>query len=230
MLGIMFIIYVFLPETPTWCVRTGKLERARQITRKIYRGVRGFDEERYLQQIALTLEHEKAVAIETKSLKWYAPLIGTNRVSFFLSIGKPFAKHSRYGFCVSSFPCSLLDGWASRYFSLRWHTSSSKSDFLFRVSVSGCAITDLVRQTGFADPFLVTCIVNGLLMAGALAVSVTIDKLGRRKPYLAGVSTLWLVCVVVGALSLIEQTPQVNNALIAMTCIWGMLRLTKQPA
>lgn len=90
MIGVMFIIYLVLPESPTWCIRTGRMERARKITRKLYRGVRGFDEERYLQQIELTLAHEKAVAVETKSLKWYAPLLSTNRVSLFHTV----AEHS----------------------------------------------------------------------------------------------------------------------------------------
>jgi len=79
----MFIIYIFLPETPIWCVRTGRLDKARTMLRRLYRGVPDFDEDRFVQQLQTTLAHEKAVAIETRNDKWYAPLKGTNLVSVF---------------------------------------------------------------------------------------------------------------------------------------------------
>jgi len=81
MIGLMFILYIFLPETPAWCVKTGRMDMARRMTRRLYRGVKNFDEERYLHIIRLTLDHEKAEAERTGSLKWYAPLLGINRVS-----------------------------------------------------------------------------------------------------------------------------------------------------
>jgi len=59
------------------------------------------------------------------------------------------------------------------------------------------------------------------MMASALSVGVFIDKLGRRKPFLSGVTVGWLMCVAVGALSLVKSSKTVNSLLIFFTCVWG---------
>jgi Na+/melibiose symporter-like transporter len=77
-IGLMFIIYLILPETPAWCVSRGKDERAKQELKKIYWGVKDFDLEHQYQVVCLTLEHERAVAAEQRRESWYAIFRGTN--------------------------------------------------------------------------------------------------------------------------------------------------------
>jgi MFS family permease len=81
-------------------------------------------------------------------------------------------------------------------------------------------VTYFFQQIGFADPFKVTVIVNGLLMGGSLLASVMVDKIGRRYPYIISSFILWICCLIVGCLGLIPQTTAVNSALTAITCLW----------
>ncbi|KAK6903354.1 hypothetical protein I203_106857 [Kwoniella mangroviensis CBS 8507] len=77
-IGIMLIIYIFLPESPMWCASRGLEERAKNTMRRIYRGVEGFDVDEQYQALALTIAHEKEVAMATGKDKWYAIFQGHN--------------------------------------------------------------------------------------------------------------------------------------------------------
>ncbi|WWD00964.1 hypothetical protein V866_007902 [Kwoniella sp. B9012] len=77
-IGLMLIIYIFLPESPMWCASRGLEERAKNNMRRIYRGVEGFDVDEQYQALALTIAHEKEVAVATGKEKWYAIFQGSN--------------------------------------------------------------------------------------------------------------------------------------------------------
>lgn len=77
-IGAMIIIYVFLPESPVWCVNRGKTELAKKSLGQIYRGVKDFDLEKAYSLLVLNLEHEKAVALEQRSVSWWAIFKGTD--------------------------------------------------------------------------------------------------------------------------------------------------------
>ncbi|KAH7161982.1 general substrate transporter [Dactylonectria estremocensis] len=71
-IGLMFIIYLVIPEPPAWCVTRGKVEQAKKSLRFIYRGVTDFDIEHAYNLLVINVEHERAVAVEQRSEKWYA--------------------------------------------------------------------------------------------------------------------------------------------------------------
>ncbi|WWC91437.1 uncharacterized protein L201_006383 [Kwoniella dendrophila CBS 6074] len=77
-IGLMLIIYIFLPESPMWCASRGLEDRAKSNMRRIYKGVEGFDVDEQYQALALTIEHERAVAAAAGREKWYAIFQGTN--------------------------------------------------------------------------------------------------------------------------------------------------------
>lgn len=70
-IGLMLLIYVFLPESPAWCVERGYYDRARRSLRRLHYGVEGYDLETQLQVLVLAVEHEKAVATEQRRERWY---------------------------------------------------------------------------------------------------------------------------------------------------------------
>lgn len=76
--GIMILIYVFLPESPPWCVERGDLDRARKALRQLNYGVKNYNLEQQLQGLILAAEHEKVVAIEQKREHWHAIFRGTD--------------------------------------------------------------------------------------------------------------------------------------------------------
>ncbi|QGI71293.1 hypothetical protein CEK26_003630 [Fusarium fujikuroi] len=77
-IGVMAVIYVLLPESPSWCVTVGQEERAKKSIRFIYRGVENFDVNRHYELLALNVEHEKALAAEQRNESWMAIFKGTD--------------------------------------------------------------------------------------------------------------------------------------------------------
>ncbi|KAK1149692.1 hypothetical protein N8T08_005245 [Aspergillus melleus] len=85
-LGLMFIIYICVPESPVWCVNVGKYERAKKQLRTLYRGVNDYNLEQQFQVIVLSVEHEEAVAVEQRREKWYNIFRGTDGVRTLISL------------------------------------------------------------------------------------------------------------------------------------------------
>ncbi|KAH4923564.1 hypothetical protein HBI79_169170 [Parastagonospora nodorum] len=79
-IGLMAIIYLLIPESPSWCVSVGNSARAKRELKKLNRGVKDFNLEQNYQALVLVAEHEKAVAIEQKRENWYAIFQGVNGV------------------------------------------------------------------------------------------------------------------------------------------------------
>ncbi|KAM5346315.1 hypothetical protein ACJ41O_009320 [Fusarium nematophilum] len=76
--GLMLIIYLFVPESPAWCVNRGKTEQAKKALRFINKGVEGFDVEHAYNLVLINLEHEKQVAVEQRSESWWAIFKGVD--------------------------------------------------------------------------------------------------------------------------------------------------------
>ncbi|KAH6711365.1 putative transporter [Leptodontidium sp. 2 PMI_412] len=70
-IGLMIIIYIFLPESPAWCVTAGKMERAKKALSYLHRGAENFDVDAQLEIILLNVEHERALSVEQRREKWY---------------------------------------------------------------------------------------------------------------------------------------------------------------
>lgn len=76
--GLMAIIYFFLPESPAWAVATGHMNRARKSLTSLYRGVEGFDVEHQLQVLKLLADHEAEVAALQLQERWWAIFKGVD--------------------------------------------------------------------------------------------------------------------------------------------------------
>jgi MFS family permease len=76
--GLMILIYVFLPESPAWCVTRGDTAKAAKALRFLNRGVKDYNFEKQLEVMVLAVEHEQAVAAEQRREHWYAIFRGTD--------------------------------------------------------------------------------------------------------------------------------------------------------
>ncbi|KAH6950410.1 general substrate transporter [Ilyonectria sp. MPI-CAGE-AT-0026] len=85
-IGLMFIIYAFLPESPAWCVTQGHTERARKELRKLYGRVDDFDIDHQVEVLNLAVEHEKEVAAEQNREKWYSIFRGVDGFRTLISL------------------------------------------------------------------------------------------------------------------------------------------------
>ncbi|KAM0323486.1 hypothetical protein ACHAQA_008766 [Verticillium albo-atrum] len=85
-IGIMIIVYVFLPESPAWCIGAGLADRAKTEMLKLNRGVKDYDVDRQYEILAQTVEHEKAIAMEQKREHWYSIFRGTDGLRTVISL------------------------------------------------------------------------------------------------------------------------------------------------
>ncbi|KAF5240366.1 hypothetical protein FANTH_9626 [Fusarium anthophilum] len=83
--GLMLLIYVFLPESPAWLASKGKAQLAKKSLRTLYRGVEGFDVDHQYSLIVLNLEREREVAADQRSEKWWAIFKGRDGLRTLIS-------------------------------------------------------------------------------------------------------------------------------------------------
>ncbi|KAH8652623.1 general substrate transporter [Tricladium varicosporioides] len=85
-LGVMFLIYIFLPESPAWCVTRGKIELAKKNLLSLNRSVKSYNMEQQIEVLVLAAEHEHAVAVEQRREHWYAIFQGTDGLRTVVSL------------------------------------------------------------------------------------------------------------------------------------------------
>lgn len=77
-IGLMLLIYLFVPETPAWCASRGYETRAKKSLRILNWKVEDYDEDQQYRLLAMTVEHEMEVARASNSVKWYSIFKGTD--------------------------------------------------------------------------------------------------------------------------------------------------------
>jgi MFS family permease len=77
-IGLMILIYVFLPESPAWLATVGQEEKAKKVLRWLHRGVEGYDVDHQYHLLELAIEHERSVATEQRKESWLAIFRGTD--------------------------------------------------------------------------------------------------------------------------------------------------------
>ncbi|KJR83634.1 Hexose transporter [Sporothrix schenckii 1099-18] len=99
--GIMLIIYIFLPESPAWCVTRGYMDKARTSLKRLNKGVRDFNLDHQLQVLVLTVEHEQAVAVEQRREHWYSIFRGVDGfrtvVTLWTNLSQQFIGNTLFG-------------------------------------------------------------------------------------------------------------------------------------
>ncbi|KAM5349060.1 hypothetical protein ACJ41O_008883 [Fusarium nematophilum] len=71
-IGLMLILYLFVPESPAWCVSQGKEERAKNALHQLHWEVPDYDVDYQYNLLLMNIEHERSVAIKNNREKWYA--------------------------------------------------------------------------------------------------------------------------------------------------------------
>ncbi|KAL7916798.1 sugar transporter [Trichoderma velutinum] len=77
-IGLMLIIYIFIVESPAWCVTKGKYELAKKSLRRLHWDVTDYDVEHQFNLLVLNVEHEIEYAKAQKSEAWYSIFKGVD--------------------------------------------------------------------------------------------------------------------------------------------------------
>ena len=81
MIGIMFLCYIFIPETPWYFARRGDREGAMKSMRRLYGNIPDYDYEHEYGIISRTIAHEKEMNAIAKAQPWSEIFRGLNGVS-----------------------------------------------------------------------------------------------------------------------------------------------------
>ncbi|KAL3496922.1 general substrate transporter [Aspergillus germanicus] len=73
--GLMILIYVFIPESPAWCVSRGHEARAKQALKQLH-----YDIDLHYHLLEINIAHERAIAREQMNEHWYAIFHGRDRL------------------------------------------------------------------------------------------------------------------------------------------------------
>ncbi|KAL4789744.1 general substrate transporter [Aspergillus venezuelensis] len=85
-IGLMLIIYIFIPESPAWCANKGREIKAKKVLSLLYKGVDDYDLDYQYKLIAMNIEHERAMAAEQRNENWYAIFKGTDGLRTLVSL------------------------------------------------------------------------------------------------------------------------------------------------
>lgn len=89
--GLMILIYIFVPESPAWCVNAGRTDDAKKALRCLYKNVPGFDVEHAHDLLVRTVEHEREVARQQEGVRWHAIFRGRDAFRTWCSSLNPLA-------------------------------------------------------------------------------------------------------------------------------------------
>lgn len=90
MIGLMGIIFVFLPESPWWLVSKGRLDDAERILQRLRGHVDGEDVKKEVERMAATIDEERQLAIERGRTGQFAVFKGTNLKRFLIAMWPKF--------------------------------------------------------------------------------------------------------------------------------------------
>ncbi|KAK8869487.1 hypothetical protein IAR55_000052 [Kwoniella newhampshirensis] len=156
MIGVMSIIFVFLPESPWWLASKGKLDRAASVLRKYNGHLEGYNVEEELAIMTATVEEERLVAKRDNQEGPFAVFQGSNLLRLFIAAWPKL---------IQQFVgLSVFNTYATYFFQL----AGNKNPFLVTVILScvqllsmliTCSLSDTVgRRPLTVYPYAVTVV------------------------------------------------------------------------
>ncbi|ODN93565.1 sugar transporter [Cryptococcus wingfieldii CBS 7118] len=193
-LGIMFPIFIWLPETPSYYAARGLHDQGKAVLRRVNGNVEGYNIDAEYQVIRNTIEDEQEhmTALGEDDQSWR---------SIVKSYGECFKGTNLKRTLAASLPAScqqltglaFLSGYASLFF----------------------------REAGFSNAFEITSILFAVKIAMVFVFTFTTDRMGRRTVVIVLGGICCLTLLIIGILGHIEHTNSTNIALIVIACIWS---------
>jgi MFS family permease len=191
-IGLMLVVFLVVPESPSWYILRGKGELAKKSLRLIYWHVDGVDIDHQYNLLSININHEREVAEKQQGESWYEIFRGTNRIRTIISFWaimtqqflglQVFFTYGTYFFqqagladpfmatCITSgvnIAASLLIIYLADLTGRRWMVTWGST--LCWVCNIGVGILGLVPQSGASDIILVIFAVFWSKLKGPLA-------------------------------------------------------------
>ncbi|RSM14737.1 hypothetical protein BHE90_014669 [Fusarium euwallaceae] len=91
-IGLMLIIFIVIPESPSWYASVNKTEQGKKSLGIIYGGIKDFDINRQYHLLEINIEHERAVTQTGEVAKWWEVFRGTDRLRTIISFWAPLSQ------------------------------------------------------------------------------------------------------------------------------------------
>lgn len=161
--GLMLIIYIFLPESPAWCVTEGKTERGKKALRQLNHGVKDYDLDYQYRVLCLTVEHEQELAVEQRRESWTAIFRGVDGIRTVISLWTNLS---------TQFIGLTLFGTFGTYF---FQQAGLEDPFMIKCIVSGINIGTIFVIIFSADIIgrrLIACCATTLAWTACVAIGI----------------------------------------------------------
>ncbi|KAJ9156600.1 General alpha-glucoside permease [Pleurostoma richardsiae] len=141
MIGIIGIIFIFLPETPWWLVSKGKISKAEKVLRLCNGRVEGYDVHEQLEVMSATIASERQSAELSAELGPWAVFQGRNLIRFIIA-GWPKIAQQFVGLAV-------FNTYATYFFQY----AGNKNPFLVTVILSCVQLLSMILTATLTDQF-----------------------------------------------------------------------------
>ncbi|KAH7364859.1 hexose transporter [Rhexocercosporidium sp. MPI-PUGE-AT-0058] len=139
MIGLMLIIFIFLPETPWWLAGKGKLDKAEKILLRYNGHIKDYDVKEHINVMVATIAEERYTAERNSEEGIWAIFRGRNLIRFFIA-GWPKIVQQFVGL-------SVFNTYATYFF----QTAGNKNPFLVTVILGCVQIMSMIVTSTLTD-------------------------------------------------------------------------------
>ncbi|RSH90015.1 hypothetical protein EHS25_001348 [Saitozyma podzolica] len=199
MIGIMLVVYLYIPESPWWCANRDQHERGRAALTRLNGGIKGYDVDFHYGLIKKTvgLEREAAAQLHGPSKGFWHEV---------WSLRELFIGVNGFRTLVAFFPPATQQ--------------------ISGLAVLSNYASYFAQVAGFADPFMFTVLLSLVSIGSTIVAFFMTDFVGRRATFLFGVVGTWSCLMIVGGLGLIKAPSLADNKLTAklfFALVWRMV-------
>ncbi|KAM0425875.1 hypothetical protein ACHAPT_008813 [Fusarium lateritium] len=224
-IGVMFIIFCLLPESPVWCVTRGLEERAKRILRSLHGDVPDYDVDYQYNLIAIMIEHERSVAVEQRNERWYAIFRGTDGLRTIIS--------SWSGISQQFIGLKLFSSFGTYFF----QQAGIAKPFTVKCITSSIQIATVLCNILIADKFgrrIIACSAVTLSWAACVVVGILglVPDTGAKTYVFIVFACFWNVGMVAtgaasssfnGEISSQRLRPYTSAFAVCITCVIGVI-------
>lgn len=220
MVGIMFMVYLYIPESPYWCATHGFHDRGRAIIDRLHGRIDGYDVDFHYSIVRRTVEMEQKAARELHGERksFWQDILDTREIFYGVNGVSSLAK------------ASLITVPYPRRFHACGYPAAHRSPggkltcFRHQLTLQLSSYSSYFAQlAAFADPFMFTLLLSIVAIVTTIICAVVVDFVGRRNLFLGSTLVIWCCLMIIGGLGLMpERSHSMNQLTVFFSLVWRM--------